>query len=226
MTGFNALRIATLSALALAVAGCAGGLPATEGAGSGPEIEVGKNTRPIDMQRRIELNNDFQGLRNRYGSLNPATAEDLPGTGTATYNGVAALGADPDAPEILSSMAMTVYFGSGDVTGSMWDFHDATGRQAGGSVQLTGTQRPNLPGGPSGEAGKFRVARVGMTGHGTLDWGDHEQELDVAIDGYIHDDNQGLKGQLDIESTIDDDVSRMWGMVMVENDRVKNPVLD
>lgn len=226
-------RLTATAILTLAVSGCAGGggpdaagIGGTQTRAGAVAVAVGETSeRPVDKLRRMELNNDLQGLRHRYGGLNPATEEDMPGAGTATYNGVAGLGSNPDKPDIVSDMAMTVYFGSGDVTGSMWNFQDADGTMAGGSIQLTGVQRPNLPGGPSGEAGKFAVARIGANGQGTLDWGDHKQDLDIAFDGYIHDDNVGIGGYIDADSTIDQETSSMWGIVMLENDTVKDPVL-
>ncbi|MDN5785624.1 hypothetical protein [Pseudorhodobacter sp.] len=184
------------------------------------------------MVQRIKLNSSLQGLRQSL-LINQARSDELPNTGTSTYNGYVGFskrgsGDDTsyiDSPEIVGNMAMTAYFGTNDVTGSMWNFIDAEGHQGGGSIQLIGTQGHKGPGpsGASGEAASYVDSTVNANGSGMLDWGERKQKLDVQLSGGIRAKNAGLTGYVSITSTVDGVESQMLGKIALQNDGVKTP---
>lgn len=225
---------ATATAVVLgALAGCSGG---GGGGGSASSAPVGAGpgdttVRPVDVAARAKMNNDLQGMLNVYrpGSISSwVDSDDRPQSGTGTYNGVAGFNNDASTggrtSEIVANMAMTLYFGSDEVTGSMWNFHDADGTQAGGSVQLVGKLGHTGPGGPQGEAGAYRDSIVTANGAGTLDWGDHEQDLDVGLSGFILNKSNAVGGTIYGTSTIDGIQTDILGDAVLESDTLKNPV--
>lgn len=233
-------KLAASGMLALAIAGCSsGGAPdvggsAGAGAGSGAGGAAGDDAdrapaRPVDRIGRMQMENDFLGLRDEMRELSWSRNDLVPNRGSSTYNGFVGFSNAGEyhfedysgvSPEVVGNMAMTVYFASGDVTGSMWSFQDSEGNQAGGSIQLTGEQGHHGPGpsGASGEGASYVDATVDASGIGTLDWGDREQELDVRMVGNMVGDNAGFEANLYIRSTEGGIETSMSGEAMLEND--------
>lgn len=243
MNGLGKFTLTTFCALALS--GCSGG---TGGVGETAGLEIPgiaeTDERPVDLTERRRLNNEHQGLYNTIKNQwsYPAT---LPTSGIANYNGYAGFsneGGEDQAPpmSIVSKVALNLYLGSGEATASMWDFTDANGKQAAGSVQLTGTQgfkRSTEGLGPQGEGVAYANAKVALSGSGTLDWGGgQQQELTVALDGSVADirsstasydpenpaptlNNYGAIGDMTVNSTMLGMTTEMDGTFAVKSDQ-------
>jgi len=192
--------------LGLGLAGCTGS------GGAGPEI--GPAAGQIDEPGRDALNAEYAALDRQFFMYKPLEGHALRTSGSATFNGVAALrpegGFEGDGrapvtgnPDLIADMAVTVDFGSDAVTASMWDFYDRSGARAGGSVHLAGTQ----------DGG-----RLNTSGSGLLDWGDRNETLDVTMDGYILADEAGMRGTLDVISTVGLTQTTLEGRAVLVND--------
>ncbi|WP_099827938.1 hypothetical protein [Oceaniglobus indicus] len=232
MTTPTKFRITTAVFLLFGLAGCSGGGGnGAAGPVAVPDEVPEANERPVDLASRARMNNDLSGMLNVYRPSAITSWEDSgdrPRSGTGTYNGIAGFNSDAStggrSSEIVANMAMTLYFGSDDVNGAMWNFHDTDGTQAGGSVQLTGRLGHSGPGGPQGEAGAYRDSIVRVNGAGTLDWGDHDQELDIGMSGFILEGADAVGGTIYGTSTIDGDQTDILGDAVLERDTLSNPV--
>ncbi len=231
MNILTSYKPAAFAALAFALAGCVGG----GGSGDGIAVDAaGLDTvisgPTIDLAKRKTLDTEYAALEKAY-FMAPGLRLDHRQTGTATFNGVAALPGrviDKDfydfvsaPPGLVADIAMTVDFATHDVTGAMWDFTNKSGEVAGGSVQLTGLQS---------------YGSVKASGAGTLDWADHKQALDISFDGSMvaYDIIPGavgsemympgaVRGNVTGTSTIGTETTAIEGKAILENDTMANP---
>lgn len=203
MTNSGKFRLVGAAALALVLAGCAGG--------GDIGADGGLTSGTLDVAGRDALASEFGALSHDFYGRARGGHTVAPETGSATFNGIAAFGEgasggydDAGDPDLIAEMAMTVDFGLDRVRGAMWDFHDRDGNIAGGSVQLTGV----LDG-----------IEVKAYGEGTLDWGDRKQDIEVGVNAYLLYDTYGIQGNISPVSHFGTD--NPTGIVLLKNDSVQ-----
>ncbi len=212
MTTLGAIRMTATAFFVLGLAGCSGG--------GGADLPDASLTGKIDMAKRDSLNDRYEALDFGYHTTKRIEGHAVRTSGIYTFNGVAALrpsggftgdGRSPvtSNPDLIADMALNVDFGNDSVSGAMWNFHNAEGARAGGSVQLVGVQ----------DGGGITAS-----GNGTLDWGDRHQVLDVDFGGAVLADEIGARGDMNVTSTIGTEITTMDGHATLESDRADYPI--
>lgn len=221
MMTMKTIRLSAAMTVAFGLAGCAGGgesLSAALGSGATNAANTtGTSTSNssaqavrIDIAGLERLGGEFTEQDRYFRFWKPAGAYAIPITGSATFNGIAAFGEGASygeinggTPDMVADMAMTVNFGTSQVTGAMWDFHDKNGKVGDGSIALKGNQDST---------------NVKASGTSTIHWGDSNQILTVDMDGYFLANQYGIKGTLATSSLGAGGEVNATGVVILKND--------
>lgn len=209
MTARNSLSLAVAAAFMVGLAGCSSGVGEVGAGGSGATAGPVK----VDRAKRDALHQELMGLDSRFYMARPAD-HFTRNTGVGTYNGIASIGTRgtsptpngryvSNMPQIIADMALSVDYVTDEVSASMWDFHSLSGQSADGSVQLRGVEN---------------LGNITAAGTGILYWGDREEILDVTLDGNVIGSDLGIRGSLDVVSTIGTDSTDLDGTFVTTRD--------
>ncbi|MDN5785623.1 MAG: hypothetical protein L0H65_01040 [Pseudorhodobacter sp.] len=196
---------------------------ATSGSdGSGASIfpgTTGTTTLPstvfTDMAARNALADEHAAIWASYYMARTS----VPDTGTSRFIGTAAMGPTGEfngAPrggypgalnaELVARMAMTVDFDKTDMQAVIWDFHNKEGIRPGGSVQM---------------AGAIDFHSLDGSGSGTLNWGNHDEKLDLNLTGTAW-GRYGATGTLGGTSTVGSTQTPISGEFALDNELPHN----